>query len=194
MPTEDLVQRGGLFHGVQLWVNLPAVQKWSPRATRTSRPTTSVCSRSRTPAPWCGSSPASSAAWPVPAPRGPRSRTRTRRSRRARVCAPPWRSDFNALAYVLAGTGDVGAERKPVGEGQLAVFGEGGAIELRADESQDAKDAVGMEVLLLGGLPIREQVAWYGPFVMNTRDELIQAVEDYQAGRMGSIPPGLSRT
>jgi redox-sensitive bicupin YhaK (pirin superfamily) len=51
-----------------------------------------------------------------------------------------------------------------------------------------------MDALLLGGLPIREQIAWYGPFVMNTRDELIQAVEDYQSGRMGSIPPELSRT
>ncbi len=43
-------------------------------------------------------------------------------------------------------------------------------------------------MLLLGGLPIKEQIAWYGPFVMNTRDELTQAVEDYQAGRMGRIP------
>ncbi|MDP9302385.1 MAG: pirin family protein, partial [Actinomycetota bacterium] len=42
--------------------------------------------------------------------------------------------------------------------------------------------------------PIREQVSWYGPFVMNTKEEIIDAIEDYQAGRMGSIPPGLSRT
>jgi quercetin 2,3-dioxygenase len=74
------------------------------------------------------------------------------------------------------------------------VFGPGSAIELAADASQDAKDAAGVEVLLLGGLPIREQVAWYGPFVMNTKAEIIQAIEDYQAGRMGSIPPELSRT
>ena len=74
------------------------------------------------------------------------------------------------------------------------MLGPGEAIEVRADVTQDAPAARGMDVLLLGGLPIREQIAWYGPFVMNTRDELIQAVEDYQSGRMGEIPPELSRT
>ena len=74
------------------------------------------------------------------------------------------------------------------------MLGPGGALEVHADATQDAPNAAGMDVLLLGGLPIREQIAWYGPFVMNTRDELIQAVEDYQSGRMGTIPPELSRT
>jgi hypothetical protein len=45
-----------------------------------------------------------------------------------------------------------------------------------------------MDVLVLGGLPIREPIAWAGPFVMNTRAELIKAYEDYQAGRLGQIP------
>ena len=43
-------------------------------------------------------------------------------------------------------------------------------------------------MLLLGGLPIRESIAHYGPFVMNTRAEILEAVEDYQAGRLGIIP------
>ena len=93
----------------------------------------------------------------------------------------PWRADFNSLAYVLAGSGFVGAEKRPVRMGQLAVFGAGGAITFAAG-AQD------MDVLLLGGEPIREPVAAYGPFVMNTRAELAQAFEDYQAGRLGSIP------
>ena len=46
-----------------------------------------------------------------------------------------------------------------------------------------------LEVLILGGLPIRETIVSYGPFVMNTREEIIEAIRDYQAGRMGQIPP-----
>ena len=94
----------------------------------------------------------------------------------------PWRADFNALAYVLAGSGTVGAEKRPVQMGQLAVFGAGDAITFAAGPKGT------MDLLLLGGEPIREPVAAYGPFVMNTRAELMQAFEDYQAGRLGSIP------
>jgi hypothetical protein len=66
--------------------------------------------------------------------------------------------------------------------GQLVVFGAGDVMTFAADPKQD------MDILLLGGQPIREPVAAYGPFVMNTRAELVQAFEDYQAGRLGSIP------
>jgi redox-sensitive bicupin YhaK (pirin superfamily) len=99
----------------------------------------------------------------------------------------PWREDFNALAYVLAGAGTVGPERISLSTGQLAVFGPGSAIALEAATMQESRSPQ-LEVLLLGGRPIRETVAWYGPFVMNTKDELMQAFEDYQAGRLGTIP------
>jgi quercetin 2,3-dioxygenase len=194
MPTEDLLQGGGLFHGVQLWVNLPAAQKWTPPAYQDleSAQVGLVASEdagavvrliagdlggmsgpgvTRTPITYAHATLA------------PGARLRTR-----------WRPEFNALAYVLSGRGTVGAERRPIHEGQLAVFGDGAAVELGSDATQEEKDRAGLEVLLLGGLPIREQVSWYGPFVMNTKEEIVEAIEDYQAGRMGSIPPGLSRT
>jgi len=194
MPTEDLLQGGGLFHGVQLWVNLPAAQKWMPPAYQDLEPTQVGLVTSEDAGAVVrliagdlgGMSGPGVTRTPITyahATLAPGARLRTR-----------WRPEFNALAYVLSGRGSVGAERRPIHEGQLAVFGSGAAIELGSDATQDEKDRAGLEVLLLGGLPIREQVSWYGPFVMNTKEEIIEAIEDYQAGRMGSIPPGLSRT
>ena len=94
----------------------------------------------------------------------------------------PWNQDYNALVYVLNGQGTVGPDRRPIRMGQLVVFGDGDTFLL------DATGTEPLEVLLLGGRPIREPVAAYGPFVMNTREELVQAFEDFQAGRLGTIP------
>jgi redox-sensitive bicupin YhaK (pirin superfamily) len=81
----------------------------------------------------------------------------------------------------------VGSERRPVRTGQLAVLGSGDSLQVDADEIQESRSP-NLEVLVLGGLPIREPVAWMGPFVMNTREEVLQAFADYQAGRLGTIP------
>ena len=99
----------------------------------------------------------------------------------------PWRADYNALAYVLSGHGSVGTQKDAIQTGQLAVFGPGGSVSIEASVRQESR-APNLNVLLLGGRPIREPVAWMGPFVMNTREEVVQAFADYKAGRLGSIP------
>jgi redox-sensitive bicupin YhaK (pirin superfamily) len=99
----------------------------------------------------------------------------------------PWRPDYNALVYVLAGQGTVGPGGRPIGTGQLAVLGDGNVVTVTAAPIQESRSP-NLDVIVLGGRPIREPVAWMGPFVMNTGEEVMQAVVDYQAGRLGTIP------
>jgi redox-sensitive bicupin YhaK (pirin superfamily) len=187
-PPEKLVASGGLFHGVQLWVNLPAAQKWTPASYQDieARDVTLLANHD-------GSSLLRVIAGELAGHRGPGA-TRTPITYLHATVAPgarltlPWPREYNALVYALSGRGYAGIERRPVDEGQLAVFGDGDAITMGAADAQPSNSAAGWEILVLGGLPIREQVARYGPFVMNTREEIAQAVEDYRAGRMGTIP------
>jgi quercetin 2,3-dioxygenase len=188
-PPESLVMSGGLFHGIQLWVNLPKVQKLvAPRYQDLRGGQVALLT-----------SPDAGAlirviAGEVGGHAGPGS-TYTPMTMVHATIAPgasltlPWRADFNALAYVLAGNGSVGVEQIDVRTGQLTVFGAGESITISAAPTQDDRHAAGLDVLLLGGKPIREPIAWMGPFVMNTKAEVQQAFEDYQAGRLGSIPP-----
>jgi redox-sensitive bicupin YhaK (pirin superfamily) len=186
-PPEELVVSGGLFHGFQLWVNLPRTLKMTnPRYQDIRAGQVALLSSAD------GGALLRLIAGDLAGYHGP-GITHTPITLLHATVAPgaqvrlPWRPDFNALAYVLAGSGTVGAERRPVRTGQLAVFGPGDVITLGATQRQDGPGEQ-LDVLLLGGQPIREPIAAYGPFVMNTRDELITAFEDYQAGRLGSIP------
>ncbi|MCA1721054.1 MAG: pirin family protein, partial [Actinobacteria bacterium] len=99
----------------------------------------------------------------------------------------PWPTEHNCLVYVLNGRGTVGVEQRPVQTGQLTVFGPGDALTVAASTGSQSGSGT-MELLLLGGRPIREPVAWAGPFVMNTEAEVRQAFEDFNAGRLGRIP------
>jgi hypothetical protein len=100
----------------------------------------------------------------------------------------PWPEAYNGLVYALNGQGTVGPDQRPIHGGQLAVFGSSGqALAISADKVQESRSPE-LDVLVLGGRPIREPVATYGPFVMNTREELAQAFEDFQAGRLGRVP------
>ncbi|OIQ65222.1 hypothetical protein GALL_532210 [mine drainage metagenome] len=186
-PPEHLVVSGGLFHGLQLWVNLPASQKWAPPAYQDIRAGQVALLSSPD-----GGTLVRVIAGQVDGHEGPGS-TRTPITMVHATLAPgaelslPWNPNYNALAYTLAGRGTVGVEERPVRMGQLAVFGAGDSLVIRADESQESRSPQ-MDVLILGGAPIKEPVAWMGPFVMNTKAEVLKAFEDFQAGRLGSIP------
>ena len=186
-PPEHLVRSGGLFHGFQLWVNLPAAQKWAPPRYQDIR--ASEVSLLSSPD---GGSLIRVIAGEIAGYAGPGTTyspmtlVHGTLSPGARLSLP-WRPDYNALVYVMNGDGTIGTDGRPVGMGQLAVLGTGDAITVAAERHQESRSPT-MDVLILGGLPIRESVAWLGPFVMNTREEVLQAVADYQAGRLGSIP------
>ncbi len=186
-PPEALVTSGGLFHGLQLWVNLPAADKMmDPRYQDIRGGQVQLLT---TPD---GGALLRVIAGELDGHEGP-GITHTPITMIHATLRPgaqmtlPWRADFNGLAYVLAGRGAVGTERRPVRTGQSAVFGDGGALTVRAHESQDS-NAPDLEIVLLGGRPIREPMAHYGPFVMNTQAELQKAVEDFQKGLLGTIP------
>ena len=221
-PPAWLVASGGLFHGFQLWVNLPAAQKWSApryqdiRANQVALATTPdggalirVIAGDIAGAAGDGGVTPGAGGVNLAGPGStytPMTLVHATLSPGARLSLP-WRADYNALVYVMNGHGTVGAatplrtgasraaggaagtEPQPIRTGQLAVFGPGDALTVAALGARDQEArSPNLDVLLLGGRPIREPVAWMGPFVMNTREEVVQAVRDYQAGRLGSIP------
>lgn len=187
MPDQALLDRGGRMHGFQLWVNLP-------RRDKLMAPRYQEVPAARIPE---GLSADGLATVRVVAGEalGARAVVDTRTPivylhytlRPGARVVQPLGPAYGACAYVFGGAGRFGAEGRPAGDGQLAVFaGDGDAVQLAVPE--DAGEP--LEVLLLGGTPLREPVARYGPFVMNTEGEIRQAILDYQAGRMGRIAPG----
>jgi redox-sensitive bicupin YhaK (pirin superfamily) len=186
-PPEHVVMSGGLFHGFQLWVNLPRAKKWSPPRYQDIKAGNVALVRSPD-----GGALVRVIAGQVGEHVGPGS-THTPITLVHATLSPgaelrlPWRPDFNALVYALAGSGTVSAAGRPIHMGQLAVLGAGDTVTVRANATQESRSPT-LDVLVLGGEPIREPVAAYGPFVMNTRAELIEAFEDYQAGKLGTIP------
>ena len=186
-PPEALVASGGLFHGFQLWVNLPASLKMTQPRYQDIRAGQVALLTSAD-----GGALLRVIAGELDGHDGP-GVTHTPITLVHATVSPgarvrlPWRADFNALGYVLAGAGYAGADRQPVRTGQLAVFGHGETLTVEAGTVMDGPGPA-LDILLLGGAPIREPVAAYGPFVMNNRAELVQAFEDFQKGRLGTIP------
>lgn len=187
-PPAELVESGGLFHGLQLWVNLPKKDKFAaPRYQAIEGTDVTLLSSDD------GGALVRVIAGEIGDATGPGG-THTPITMAHATIAPgarldvPWNRKFNALVYILSGRGTVGPVGHPIHQGQLAVLGPGDRISVAADEGQDSNRPA-LEVLLLGGQPIREPVFHYGPFVMNSKSELIEAFEDFQSGKFGTIPP-----
>ena len=187
VPTQTFFRNGGRTHGVQLWVNLPARLKFTPpryqaieagQLTLLSSPDGGALVRliagslDGHDGPGVTHTPISYAHASI----SPTAQLRV-----------PWPAEFSAMVYVLSGHGFVGAAQRPIGAHELAVFGAGDAITVAAAADQP-EDSPNLEVLLLGGLPIREPIVHYGPFLMNTRQEILDALDDFEHGRMGVIP------
>ena len=195
MPTNELLTKGGLLHGTQLWVNLPAADKW---ATPLYQDLSGHAFGAWT-SPDGGD--VRIIAGDIDGAKGPGSTHTPITYLHASIPAGgrvqlPWTPGFNGLVYVLEGTGTVGASRVAIQAGQTAVLtaatpvADGTADTIVIEGGPSFASSTGrMEVLVLGGAPIREQIAWYGPFVMNTKEEIDQAITDYQQGRMGVIQP-----
>jgi redox-sensitive bicupin YhaK (pirin superfamily) len=183
MPEAEFARSGGRMHAFQLWVNLPRRDKMmAPRyqdvpgaripvaRAEDGRVTVRVVAGealgaravidTRTPIIYLHFTIAPGAAISQPIPR-----------------------EYNAFAYVFGGEGVLGADARSVRRGQMALFSaDGDEVRLEAPAGAGALDA-----LLIAGVPLGEPVARYGPFVMNTEAEIVEAIEDFRSGRIGRI-------
>jgi len=179
-PSAAVLEQGGKAHGFQIWVNLPARLKMT-------RPRYQELGAEQIPS---ATTPDGLASVKVIA--GEALGVRAAIATHTPIVYQDWALEpgadvtleldaaQRALVYVFRGSAKVGDAGSDVKDGQLAVLGAGDAVRLRgADESA--------RLLLLAGVPLGEPVARYGPFVMNSERELMQAFQDYQSGRMGEI-------
>jgi len=186
-PPEWLVQKGGLFHGIQLWVNLPRDAKLTDPKYQDIRSTEVALATTED-----AGALVRVIAGEVDGLGGPGA-TYTPMSLVHATIEPgarmelPWPVEYNALVYVLAGQGTVGTDAQPIRTGQSAVLGAGDYLTVAADQQQDSRTPA-LDVIVVGGRPIREPLAWAGPFVMNTKAEVLTAYEDFQKGKFGHIP------
>lgn len=189
MPSDAFQQAGGTMHGFQLWVNLPRIDKMmAPRYQEL--PAASIPT---------GESP-DGKVW-VRVIAGEALGTQAAIETRTPILYQHFKlqpgavldhavpADFNVFAYVVSGEGRFGAEASVAAAHQTVIFGANGdGIAVRNDGTDE------LSFLLIGGKPLGEPVARYGPFVMNTESEIRQAILDFQAGRMGKIPATSSAT
>ena len=191
-PPDSLVMSGGVFHGIQLWINLPASKKMSNPAYQNLEGDDVALISSQD-----GGALIRVLAGEIDGHTGP-GKSQSPMTIAHITLAPgasvsiPWNPEFNAMAYTLAGQGTAGESLDgnslaKISTGAMTVYGPGDRLVITADAQQDSRHNA-LEIFLLGGQPIKEPVVAYGPFVMNSKAEIIQALEDYQFGRFGQIP------
>ncbi len=185
-PPPALVESGGLFHGLQLWINLPRVKKRiAPQyQDLQGRDVAHISSHD-------GGAVVRVLAGTLAGHAGPGishtpiAITHISVSPGAAIDIP-WPHEFNALVHALAGQGTVSND-VAISTGQTAVLVDGDFIRISASEVQESRTSM-FEAFLIGGVPLNEPVVQYGPFVMNSMDEIQEAFEDFQAGRLGRVP------
>jgi redox-sensitive bicupin YhaK (pirin superfamily) len=186
MPAEDFQRQGGRMHGFQLWVNLPQRDKMIrphyQEIPASGIPVATSADGKATVRVIAGESMGKKA---VIDTRTPIIYLHFTLKPGTRVMQPV-PAEYNALAYVFSGEGRFGRDEKSAVEHQMVMFAsDGGTVSIEVPHSASEP----LEVLLIAGAPLREPVARYGPFVMNTKEEIIKAFEDYREGRMGEIAP-----
>ncbi|MBI2867540.1 MAG: pirin family protein [Chloroflexi bacterium] len=184
MPEREFLRAGGRMHGFQLWVNLPRRDKMMP--PRYQEAPSAKIPAARTPDGGVVVRVVAGEALGATAvidTRTPIMYLHLTLRPGARIVQPVPR-DYHVFAYLFSGEGRFGGDERPAKEGHMVIFGgDGDGVALASPATASGP----LELLLIGGAPLREPVARYGPFVMNTRDEVTQAFEDYQSGRMGRI-------
>ncbi|HJP90657.1 MAG TPA: pirin family protein [Pyrinomonadaceae bacterium] len=184
MPSREFQRTGGRMHGFQLWVNLPRDEKMTkPRYQEIPReriPKATSVNGLVTVNIIAGEALGQKAVIETHTP----IIYLHYQLKPGGVVNQPLPPDFNVFAYVVDGEGLFGERRERAADGQMVLFAHDGA-EARIENPTGAK--IVLEVLVIGGVPLNEPIARYGPFVMNTQQEIHQAFEDYRLGRMGVI-------
>jgi len=184
MPETELTRCGGRLHGIQLWVNLPQQDKMiAPRYQEIPSAQIPVAQTEE------GSVTVRVIAGEA---LGAKAVVETRTPiiylhltlQPGATLVQPVPKEYNAFAYVLEGAGLFGAERERGDDGQMVLFAQDGGEVTIANSANAEKP---LDLLLIAGIPLNEPVVRYGPFVMNTEAEILQAIEDYRQGRMGRI-------
>ena len=183
LPSQDFQKTGGRLHGFQLWVNLPASHKMVPPRYQEKDPEEipfyaekdfkvkiiagslyGVEAKIETIVPFVY--------WHFT----------IEPDVKIEIPVPNINDKYNIFSYLISGNGNFEKDGKIYYKGNSAIFKKSNDENIYVESGKD-----GLEFLILGGIPIGEPVARYGPFVMNTKEEIYQAFEDYQSGKMGRI-------